>query len=243
MFPKLKSVGFHAFVATGWKLPYNSSIGVAVLWFLWYRSSHPDPKKSPQLQIWPHHRSDTASQVFSFLCWGTEISQMLPNQENMEGDQPVQKPQSCTAVIATTDLCAGALSWGNRTPFLSFPGLSWNVSSTTFQSPELVIQCGFIWKETMQLVSGNVEFNACQVSLLWHNSFYELFRPPLYVCECVTVVLESLVSKETCRLPGRRALVVVFIKNMLFRDNHICSVWMPLKNRILNVTGWKFTIL
>ena len=28
-----------------------------------------------------------------------------------------------------------------------------------------------------------------------------------------------------------------------FRDNRICSVWMPLKNRILNVTGWKFTVL
>ena len=30
--------------------------------------------------------------------------------------------------------------------------------STTFQTPELLIQCGFIWKETMQLVSGMVEF-------------------------------------------------------------------------------------
>ena len=29
------------------------------------------------------------SQVF-FSCWGTENSQMVPNQENMEGDQPVQ---------------------------------------------------------------------------------------------------------------------------------------------------------
>ena len=54
---------------------------------------------------------------------------------------------------------------------VSFPGRSRNVPSTTFQSSELLIQCGFIWKETMQLVSGKVEFNACQVSLLWHNSF------------------------------------------------------------------------
>ena len=45
------------------------------------------------------------------------------------------------------------------------------VSSTTFQSPKLLIQCGFIWKETMQLVSGKVEFNACKVSFLWYNSF------------------------------------------------------------------------
>ena len=32
------------------------------------------------------------------------------------------KPQPCTAAIATTDLCAGALSWWNRTPFINFPG-------------------------------------------------------------------------------------------------------------------------
>ena len=32
------------------------------------------------------------------------------------------KPQSCTAAIATTYMCAGALSWWNRTAFISFPG-------------------------------------------------------------------------------------------------------------------------
>ena len=63
------------------------------------------------------------------------------------------------------------LSWWNRTPFVIFPGASQNVSSTTLQSPELLIQCRFIWNETMQLVSGKVELNAWQVSLLWHNSF------------------------------------------------------------------------
>ena len=41
----------------------------------------------------------------------------------------------------------------------------------TFQSLELLIQCLFILKEAMQLVSGKVEFNACQVSLLRHNFF------------------------------------------------------------------------
>ena len=48
------------------------------------------------------------------------------------------KPQSCTAAIATTDLCAGSalLGW-NRTPFVKFPDRLWNISSTTFQSPEL----------------------------------------------------------------------------------------------------------
>ena len=46
---------------------------------------------------------------------------------------------------------------------------------------ELLIQCGYIWKETMQLVSGKVAFNACQVSLLLHNSLVSLwtFQPAL----------------------------------------------------------------
>ena len=78
-----------------------------------------------------------------FLCWGTENSQMIPNQANMEGDQPDSKAQSRTAA---TDLCAWALSWWNRIPVVSFPGRSRNVSSTNFQSPDLLIQCGLIWK-------------------------------------------------------------------------------------------------
>ena len=72
---------------------------------------------------------------------------------------------------AATYLCAWALSWWNRTPFVSFLGRLPNVSSTTFQCPELPIQGGFIWKETMQLVSGKIECNARQISLLRHNSF------------------------------------------------------------------------
>ena len=50
-----------------------SFIGVAALGVPWYRSSHPDPQKSPQLQIRPHHLSDTVSQpsVF-FSCWGNK---------------------------------------------------------------------------------------------------------------------------------------------------------------------------
>ena len=35
-----------------------------------YRNSHLDPQKRAQLQIWPHHRPDTASQPSVFLCWG-----------------------------------------------------------------------------------------------------------------------------------------------------------------------------
>ena len=61
-------------------------------------------EKGPQLQIWPHHQSNNASQPSVFSLWGTENSQMVPFEENMEGDQPPQRhrhpqqplqPQTC----------------------------------------------------------------------------------------------------------------------------------------------------
>ena len=52
--------------------PHTSYIGVVALGLPWYRISHPDPWKSPQLQqIWPHQRSrETASQPSDFSRWG-----------------------------------------------------------------------------------------------------------------------------------------------------------------------------
>ena len=65
-----------------------------------------------------------------------------------------------------------------------------NVSSTTFQSPELLSLSQFwFMKETMQLISGKVEFNACQVSLLWHNSLVTTWLLPFkwYLAHCIIV--------------------------------------------------------
>ena len=65
--------------------------------------------------------------------------------------------------------------------FHQFSRLFWNVPSTTFQNPELLIQCAFIWKETMQLVSGRLsvmhaKFHFCGTTP--SESAYELFSPP-----------------------------------------------------------------
>ena len=130
--------------------PHTSSIGVTAFQILWYRSSHPDPRKSPQLQIWPHHLGPIPlpSQVCVFLVGEQKIVGWCQIRKIWRWSTSL-KPQSCTTAIATTDLCARALSWWNRTPFISFPGRSWNVYSTTFVSPELLIQWRFIWKETM----------------------------------------------------------------------------------------------
>ena len=111
------------------------------------------------------------SQLFFFSCWGTENSHMVPNEENMKGDQPVQshihaqqplQPQSCVP-----EHCPGETG----PPSSVFPSLVFSLRSTTYLSPESCVQCGFIWKETMQVVSWKVEFNACKVWLLWHNTF------------------------------------------------------------------------
>ena len=102
------------------------------------------------------------SQVFFHV--GEQKIKMVPNQDNMEGDQPVQshshaqqplQPQTCVQAHCP-----------DKT------GLPLSVSHYYF-SKSWISQCGFIWKETMQLVSRKVEVNAyqVQVSLLWNNSF------------------------------------------------------------------------
>ena len=124
--------------------PHTSSIGVAELGFPWYRSSHPQAasRKSPQLQIMTSSSVRyTVSQlsVVACSCWGTENSKMVPNQKNVEGDQPVQS-QSCTAAIAATELCAEHCP--GKTGLLE----SLHTFSIPFTKyfPELLIQCGFI---------------------------------------------------------------------------------------------------
>ena len=61
------------------------------------------------------------SQVFFFSFWGTENSLMMPNQENMEGNQPVQ------ATDMHSSHCNHRLVWRSivlvkQDPFISFPG-------------------------------------------------------------------------------------------------------------------------
>ena len=163
--------------------PHASSIGVCSAWILWYRSSHPDPREKKG--------SSTADMTSSLVrycfpakcCFvvvvvvvvavvmlGPENSQIVPNQENMEGDQPVQclshalqplQPHTCVQEHYPGE--TGLLS----SVFQPSPEMSLYYIS----SPESLIQCTLSGRNKMQLVSGKVEFNGCQASLLWHNSF------------------------------------------------------------------------
>ena len=113
--------------------PRTSSIGVAALWFPWYRSSHPDLRKSPQLQI--QYDLIIGQYCFPAKCF---LLFMLRNIivrwcqiRRIWRMITRSKPQSRTASIATTDLYVGALS---SSVFQAVRELS--LSSATFQSPE-----------------------------------------------------------------------------------------------------------
>ena len=110
------------------------------------------------------------SQMFFML--GTGNSQMVPNQRiwrvTNQFKATVTHISHCNHRLVCRSIVLvkqDSLHQFSR-PFSS----TTFVTSTTFQSPKFLIQCGFICTETMQLVSRKVEFNACQVSLLWHNS-------------------------------------------------------------------------
>ena len=92
------------------------------------------------------------SEVFSPSCWGTENSQMIPNQENMEGDQPVQshshaqqplQPQTCVL-----EHCPGETGL----PSSVFQAVSEMSLGLLFKVLNHLSSCGFIWKETKAVI-------------------------------------------------------------------------------------------
>ena len=184
--------------------PHNSSIGVAARGFPWYRSFQSDPRKKSSIADMTSSLIRYCFPAKCFLHVGEQKnSQMVPNDENVEGDQPVQSDSHAQHPLhRQTD------SWWNRTPFVRFLSRFENVSSTTFQSRELLIQCGFIFyleadnAFIVSGMSGKVEFNACQVSLLWHNSFSQPTNFSaqrcivVWICRCnVPFVMCTIVPK------------------------------------------------
>ena len=97
---------------------------------------------------------------------------MVTNQEGVEGEQPVQshshvqqplQPQTCvyrSMVLVKQDPLRQFSSVHEMSLVLLFKVLNY-LSSVGLSGRK---QCTYI-------VSGKVEFNACQASLLWHNFF------------------------------------------------------------------------
>ena len=100
--------------------PHTSSIGVAVLGFPWYRSSHPDPKKE----------SSTSDTTSSILC-PSQVLFHVGEQKIVRWCQIRRIWKVINEFKATVThsshcnhrlVCRRALSSWNRTCFVSFPG-------------------------------------------------------------------------------------------------------------------------
>ena len=114
-----------------------------------------------------------------FSCWETENSQIhvVPNQENMEGDQPVQshshtqqplQPQTCVQ-----ENCPGET--GLPCQFSSYVNKMSLVLYMYFSKPSITYPVWVIWNlegnNAVSIRKGFNTFNACQILSLWHNSF------------------------------------------------------------------------
>ena len=125
--------------------PHTSSIGVAAFGFLWYRSSHSDPWKIPQLQIWPHCWSATASLPSGvFFHFGEQKTVRLCQIRRIwrvinQFKATVTHSSHCTHRLMCRCPDETGLPLSVFRPFCI-------VYSTTLQSPVLLFQCGIIWK-------------------------------------------------------------------------------------------------
>ena len=121
--------------------PYTSSIAVVAIGFPWY-TSHPEFLILEKVLNCRYYWEE------DWYCFPAKCFFHVGEQKTVRWCQiGIWKMIN----QFTTYLCAGALSWWNMTPFISFPGhfeMSL-LSSTTFQSPDYLItykiQCGCVW--------------------------------------------------------------------------------------------------
>ena len=149
--------------------PHTSSIGVAALGYPWYRIS---PRKSPPTadlimgpmllhsQVFFHVGEQKIVRWYQIRRIWIVMNQFKATVMHISHCSHRLVCRSIVLVLVKLDsLCQFSRPFTECLLYY-------------FQSPELLIHYGLLWKETMQLVSGKVEFNACQFSLVWHNSFF-----------------------------------------------------------------------
>ena len=164
--------------------PHTSSIGVAALGFLWHRSSHPDPSTADMTSSLARF-CFPAKCCFFFHVGGKKTVRWCQirriwrviNQFKVT----VTHSSHCNHIL----VCRSIVLL-KQDSLRQFSRLFWNVSIQYYVLLlKLLIHCGFVWKETMQLVSEKVESNACQVVLLWHTFLIVslwTFQPNLVSC-------------------------------------------------------------
>ena len=106
-------------------------MGVAALGIQWYRSSHPDPRKNSTTTIWPHHWSDSASQLRSRIVRWCQIKRIILCRVINHSKDTVTHGSHCNHIIVRKSVVLVKQDFLRQ---VSRP--LWNLSSTTFQSPE-----------------------------------------------------------------------------------------------------------
>ena len=120
---------------------------------------------------------------------------MVPNQENMEGDQPVQshshtqqplQPQTCVQEHCPGETVLNQLFWVSLKCLWYYFSKSWITYPVWVYVDGNSIECSSVSAERLNLMHAKfhccMALNACQVSLLWHNSFLVslwFFQPTL----------------------------------------------------------------
>ena len=153
-------------------------------------------------------------------------------------------PQSRTAAIATTDLCAGALSWWNRTPFVSFPGRfdliashSWS-SKLTYYSPLIVWPFWRYWINTLPFaslhgLSFGLWLKMVDSTLIWKTG---------WICfkECQVPNSYEILTNQIQNTPKWYALACLLkdkrLSQRMLHDIFVMLVWICCQ---LNVKKWR----
>ena len=151
-------------------------IGVAAHGFPWYRRScYPDPRKSPQLQMWPHHWFNTISQPsggFFFFFGGGEQKIVRWCQIRRiwrvikQFIDTVMHSRHCNHRLVCRSIVL--VKQDSLCQFSKYYMYNFSKSSITY--PVWVYLEG---NNAFSIRKGWI-FNfahVCQVSLLWHNSF------------------------------------------------------------------------
>ena len=218
--------------------PHTSSIGVGALGFLWCRSSHSDFPKGPKLQIWSRHRLKLLpSQVF-LSCWGTEnrwyqIRRLwrVINQfkATVTHSSHCKHRLVCRSIVLV-----------KQDSLHQFARTFMKCSSTYYFSKSWITYPVYVFlTETLQLISGTVEFNACQVTLLWHYFLINLwtFQPTLVrkvkcqQCYWKVIPMTYFPRRNTREgfLKVKRSHLLMCLETNLMPIKVISCVWKQIK--------------
>ena len=186
-------------------------------------------EKSPQLQIWPHQWSDTASQQSIFCQVGEQkIVRWCQIRRVGRGINQFKATITHSSHCYYRLACRSIVLVKQDSLRQPFPGRSRIVYIVFFKVPNYLSSVGLSGREQCKLVSEEFEFNACHISLLVHNSVLVslwTFQPTLVTCNKILMALwyrnnERPTIPRTIRLPQMKIyhhrVIIPFISAIIY---------------------------